>query len=73
MMSALHWILVLKVETACFSETVASTYETTRRQNPRQRQHHTNRGENVKYGNFVECLLPFSIAIFSSSVQKYKN
>jgi hypothetical protein len=36
----------LKMETACFSETWASTYETIRRQNPRLQRHRTNSHEN---------------------------
>jgi hypothetical protein len=38
----------LNVGTACFSETLTSTCETTWRQNARQHQHHTNRRENTK-------------------------
>jgi hypothetical protein len=39
----------LKMETVCFFfETLEPTYETTRRQNPRHHQEHTNRLENLK-------------------------
>jgi hypothetical protein len=36
------------MEAACFSETVASTDESTRRQNPEEH-HHPHRRENLKY------------------------
>jgi hypothetical protein len=38
----------MNMEKARFSETLASTYETTRRQQPRQHQHYTNRRENLR-------------------------
>jgi hypothetical protein len=39
----------LKMETICFSETVASTDESTRRQNPEDHHHHhPHRRENLK-------------------------
>jgi hypothetical protein len=37
----------LKMEIACFSETLASTYESTRRQNLKEH-HHPHRRENLK-------------------------
>jgi hypothetical protein len=53
--SNLHIILDLKTGTACFSETLASTYETTWHQKPRRHHHHhhhhhhhTYRSENFK-------------------------
>jgi hypothetical protein len=33
----------LKMETVCFSETLASNYDSTRRQNPEPRHHHPHR------------------------------
>jgi hypothetical protein len=39
----------LKMEKARFSETLASSYEATLRQNLRQHQHHTNRHVNLKF------------------------
>jgi hypothetical protein len=38
----------LKMETACIYEKLASTYETTQRQSPKRRQHHTNLLERLK-------------------------
>jgi hypothetical protein len=46
----------LKMETACFSEMLASTYETTRRQNPRQHQYHP-----LKCSNHEEKVFSFHI------------
>jgi hypothetical protein len=40
---------VLKTETVCFSETLASTYESTRSQNPKHHHHHHHcRSESFK-------------------------
>jgi hypothetical protein len=39
--------LALKMETVCFPETLASTYESTRRRNPEEH-HHPRSRENLK-------------------------
>jgi hypothetical protein len=38
----------LKMETVCFSETLASTNESTRRQNPEEEHYHLHRRESLK-------------------------
>jgi hypothetical protein len=55
-------ILALKMETACFSETLASTHETTRPQNPRRYQH-TNRRENLKSHLVIQFIALLSLQI----------
>jgi hypothetical protein len=54
------WLVTsaLKMETVYFSETLASTYETTRGQNPRQHQYYTNRRENVSFNSVEFTQLP---------------
>jgi hypothetical protein len=37
----------------CFSETLASTDESTRRQNPEKRHHHPHRRQNFKSHEFI--------------------
>jgi hypothetical protein len=37
----------LKMETACFSETLASTYDSKRRQNPKEQQHQIIRNQLI--------------------------
>jgi hypothetical protein len=39
----------LKMETVCFSETLASTDESTRRQNTEEQYHHPHCRENLKF------------------------
>jgi hypothetical protein len=41
-------ISALKMDTVCFSETLASTEESTRRRNPEEQNHHPHRRENLK-------------------------
>jgi hypothetical protein len=43
----------LKMETVCFSETLASTNESTRRQDPEDHHHHPHRRENLKSHNYL--------------------
>jgi hypothetical protein len=38
----------LKMETVCFSETLASADESTRRQNPEEQHYHPHRHENLR-------------------------
>jgi hypothetical protein len=45
----------LKMETVCFSETLASTDESIRRQNPEEH-HHPHRRENFKYRIIINCI-----------------
>jgi hypothetical protein len=49
------WVLAstLKMETACFFETLASTGESTRRQNPEEE--HLHRRENIKSHIIKTC------------------
>jgi hypothetical protein len=42
------WAKAVKMETVCFSETLASTNESTRRQNPKEQHRHVHRRENLK-------------------------
>jgi hypothetical protein len=52
-------------ETVCFSETLVSSYESTRRQNPEQQHRHPHRHENLKSHNillsFKELLLIITV------------
>jgi hypothetical protein len=61
----LHYFPVMKKEISSFSERLASTKETTRRPNPVQRQHFTNRSENLKSQNtnnsITEPLIHFAV------------
>jgi hypothetical protein len=48
--------VALKMETICVSETLASTYESTWRQNPKQERRHPHRRENLKTQSSELCL-----------------
>jgi hypothetical protein len=46
------------MEIFCFSETLASTDESTRRQNPVEEHPHSRRRENLKSHKDIPCFLP---------------
>jgi endo-1,4-beta-D-glucanase Y len=52
---------VLKMEAVCFSETLASTYQSRQRQNPEEH-HHPHRRENLKSYKYVLCYVPSNLA-----------
>jgi hypothetical protein len=53
-----HPSSALKMETVCSSETLVSTFKSTRRNNPEDQHHHLHRSENLKSHHHHGCYNP---------------